>query len=149
MDGLDILLKIKEYNVLVIIKITDKKKLFLLNEECRKYKIGFIYTAAIGITGFCFVDFGEHIVTDKNGEECKTYIIKKISNKSEIFIDRSDSNYKFNLTKGNYAVFREVEGLIQLNDEKPRLIIKTTPISFFISDPLKYENYISPEFAKK
>lgn len=85
MEGFDILLKIKEYNVLVITEIIDKKKLFLLNEECRKYKIGFIYTAAIGITGFCFVDFGEHIVTDKNGEECKTYIIKKISNKGEIF----------------------------------------------------------------
>lgn len=73
-----------------------------MNKEWWKYKIGFIYTAAIGIIGFCFVDFGEHIVTDKNGEECKTYIktyiIKKISNKSEIFIDRSGRNYKFNLT---------------------------------------------------
>ena len=143
MEGFDILLKIKEYNVLVITEITDKKKLFLMNEECRKHKIGFIYAADIGITGFCFVDFGEHTITDKNGEECKTYIIKKISNKGEIFIDRAANNYKFNLTKGNYVIFREVEGLIQLNDEKPRLITKTTPISFFISDSLKYENYIS------
>ena len=38
-------------------------------------------------------------------------------------------------------VFREVEGLFELNDGRPRS--KITPISFFISDSLKYENYIS------
>ena len=30
-----------------------------------------------------------------------------------------------------------------MNDGKPRLITKLTPISFYISDSLKYENYIS------
>lgn len=40
-------------------------------------------------------------------------------------------------------VFREVEGFFELNDRRPRLITKITSISFFISDSLKYENYIS------
>ena len=73
MEGFDILLKIRNYNVVVITEVINKEKLFLIDEECRKNKIGFIYAADIGITGFCFVDFGEHNVTDKNGEECKPW----------------------------------------------------------------------------
>ena len=143
MEGSDIFIKIKNYNVLVITEVMNKEKLFVLNEECRKNKIGFIYTAAIGITCFCFVDFGEHKIIDKNGEENKTFIIKKISNNGEIFIDKTVVNQHYNITKGNYVIFREIEGLTELNDGKPRQIIKSTPISFYISDSLKYENYIS------
>ena len=143
MQGSDILINIQNYNVLVITEIMNKEKLFLLNEECRKNKTGFIYASNVGITGFCFVDFGDHEIKDKNGEECMTYIIKKISNKGEIFIDRSVVNNKFNISKGNYVIFREVEGLNELNDGKERLITKSTPVSFYISDSLKYENYIS------
>ena len=143
MEGIDIFSKIKDYNVLVITEIMNKEKLFIFNEECRKKKIGFIYAANIGITGFCFVDFGEHTIIDKNGEENKTFIIKKISNNGEIFIDKTVVNKNFNITKGNYVIFREIEGLTELNDGKPRQIVKSTPISFYISDSLKYENYIS------
>ena len=39
--------------------------------------------------------------------------------------------------------FREIKGINELNNGKPRQIIKSTPISFFISDKLKYEDYIS------
>ena len=143
MEGNDIIKKIKHYNVIVITEIMNKEQLFLINEECRKNKSGFIYSAGLGITGFCFVDFGDHIVTDKNGEEVKSYIIKTITNKGEFFIDKTVDNKNFNINKGNYVVFREVEGLNELNDEKPRLLTKVTPISFCISDNLKYENYIS------
>ena len=143
MEGLDILIKIRNYNVMVITEIMNKEKLFLLNEECRKNKVGFIYAAGIGITGFCFVDFGVHTIKDKNGEECKSYFIKRISNNGEIFIDRSAVNNNFNISKGDYVIFREVEGIPELNDGKPRLIIKSNPFSFYISDSLKYENYIS------
>ncbi len=103
----------------------------------KKKKIGFIYAADIGIRCFCFVDFGEHKIIDKNGEENKTFIIKKISNNSEIFIDKTVVNQHYNITKGNYVIFREIEGLTELKDGKPTQIIKSTPISFYISDSLK------------
>ncbi len=61
MEGLNILQKIRNYNILVITEVMNKEKLYLLNEEWRKNKIGFIYVANIGITGFCFVDFGDNI----------------------------------------------------------------------------------------
>jgi len=139
--GEEILKNIKNnYDIIVITEIMNKEKLFLINEECRKNKIGFIYAASIGITGFCFVDFGEHAILDKNGEECNTFIIKKIANNGEIFIDKS-INRNINISKGSYLIFREVGGLDELNDGKPKIVTKTTPLSFFISDSLKYEKY--------
>ena len=143
MEGMDIISQIKNFNVIVITEITGIEKLNKLNEECRKNNIGFIYALALGITAVCFVDFGEHKISDSNGEEIKTYFIKNISNKGEIFIDKSASNKYFGLSKKDYVIFREINGINELNDGKPREIIKSTPLSFFISDKLKYENYIS------
>jgi len=140
LKGDNILKNIINYNLIVITEIMNKEKLFLINEECRKNKIGFIYAASIGINGFCFVDFGEHIILDKNGEECKTFIIKRISKAGEIFIDRTNDRNN-NIHKGSHLIFREVGGLDELNDGKPKIVTKTTPLSFFISDSLKYENY--------
>lgn len=142
MEGEDILVNLKNYNIIIITEVMNKEKLFLINEECRNNKIGFIYAASIGISGFCFVDFGKHTILDENGEECKTFIIKKIASNGEIFIDKT-VNKTFNISKGSYLVFREVGGIDELNDGKPRMVMKSTPLSIFISDSVKYENYTS------
>ena len=143
MEGIDILTQIKKYNLLIITKILNKEQLYLLNEECRKNKVGFIYTLSLGISGFCFVDFGEHLIKNDNGEECKSFIIKNITKEGEIFIDNSSSNKIFNISRGNSVIFREIKGLTELNDGKPRKITKHNPLSFYISDKINYENYIS------
>ena len=82
--------------------MTNIEKLYKINENRRNNNIGFIYTLALGITGVCFVDFGEHNISDKDGEEIKTYLIKNISKKGEFFIDETISNKNFNIAKGNY-----------------------------------------------
>ena len=130
MDGSDIFSQVNKYNLIAITEVMNKEKLYLLNEECRKNNVGFIYAADIGITCFCFIDFGDHIIKDKNGEERKKYFIQNINKNGDIFIDRSINNKNFNLNKGNYIIFNEVKGINELNDGKPRKIIKSTPISF-------------------
>ena len=60
MEGLDILTQIKNYNLIIISELTNIEKLYKINENCSNNNIGFIYTLALGITGVCFVDFGEH-----------------------------------------------------------------------------------------
>jgi ubiquitin-activating enzyme E1 len=51
-----------------------------MNDFCRQRKIGFVMTLSYGLTGTCFVDFGdEFIITDKNGEETKQFMIVDIS----------------------------------------------------------------------
>ena len=58
-----------------------KEELIEIDEICRKNKIAFIYAAILGLSGFVFDDFGpEHSILDDNGEDCKTYIVKLISN---------------------------------------------------------------------
>ena len=136
MEGLDILTQIKNYNLIIISELTNIEKLYKINENCSNNNIGFIYTLALGITEVCFVDFGEHNITDKDGEEIKTYLIKNISKNGEFFIDKTISNENFNIAKGNYMNFREIKGINELNNGKQRQIIKSTPISFFISDKL-------------
>ena len=101
MEGLDILTQIKKYNLIIITELTNLEKLYKINEDCRNNNIGFIYTLALGITGVCFVDFGEHTISDKDGEEIKTYLIKNISKNGEFFIDKTISNENFNIAKGN------------------------------------------------
>ena len=101
-EGLDILTQIKNYNLIIISELTNIEKLYKINENCRNKNMGFIYTLALGITGVCFVDFGEHNITDKDGEEIKTYLIKNILKKGEFFIDKTISNKNFNIAKGNY-----------------------------------------------
>ena len=143
MDGSDIFSQVNKYNLITITEVMNKEKLYLLNEECRKNNVGFIYAADIGITCFCFIDFGDHIIKDKNGEERKKYFIQNINKNGDIFIDRSINNKSFNINKGNYIIFKDVKGINELNDGKPRKIIKSTPISFNIEDNVNYENYIS------
>lgn len=58
-----------------------------MNQKCRKYRIGFHYSSAIAS-----VDFGYNKIIDKNGEECKSYIIKNISKDGDIFIDKTFTN---------------------------------------------------------
>ena len=149
MEGLDILTQIKNYNLIIISELTNIEKLYKINENCSNNNIGFIYTLALGITEVCFFDFGEHNITDKDREEKKTYLIKNISKNGEFFIDKTISNENFKIAKGNYVNFREIKGINELNNGKPRQIIKSTPIYFFISDKLKYEDYFQEIYVKK
>ena len=87
--------------------MTNIEKLHKINENCSNNNTGFTHTLALGITEVCPVDFGEHNITDKDGEEIKTYLIKNISKKGEFFIDKTISNKNFNIAKGNYKIFKD------------------------------------------
>ena len=122
---------IAKFNVVVITELMAKEKLIEIDEICRKNKIAFIYTAILGLSGFIFDDFGpEHNIIDDNGEECKTYIVKLISNDGCVTIDDSLGGGKFAPGDGDYVKFREVGGMTQLNDGKPRQIKVISQTSF-------------------
>ena len=146
MEGTDILSKIKEFNVVVITEIMDLELLYKIDETCRENKIGFIYSCVFGVSGFVFDDFGkEHFIHDKNGEECKTYLARIItSDPKECFITIDDSigGGKFALADGDYVTFKEVKGMTELNDGKPRKIRFINAMSFAIEeDTSKYGEY--------
>ena len=146
MEGTDIVAKIKEFNVVVITEIMNLELLFKINEICRENKIGFIYTACFGISGFVFDDFGkEHFIHDKNGEECKTYLARIITNDPKqccVTIDDTIGGGNLSLADGDFVTFKEVKGMTELNDGKPRKIKFLNAMSFAIEeDTSKYGEY--------
>ena len=140
-----ILENVTKFNVIVITEVMQKEKLIEIDEICRKNKIAFIYSAILGLSGFIFDDFGlEHTILDNNGEDCKTYIVRIISNDGFVTIDDSLGGGKFALGDGDYVKFKEVGGMTQLNDGKPREIKVVSSNSFkLISDEYfkKYPEY--------
>ena len=138
-------LNLKDYHCIVVTEVLQKSFLENLNEQCRASNVGFIYAAACGISGFAFVDFGlNHQVRDENGEECKQYILRNISkdNKGIVLIDDSIGGGRLALTDGDHVVFREVNGMTELNDGKPHEITYVSPIAFSIGDTSKFGDYL-------
>lgn len=134
-----------DYHVVVVTEVLPRETVERLDKICRDNKAGFIYCASLGITGFAFVDFGEqHLIRDENGEECKQYIVRNISRdeKGIVLIDDSIGSGKIALSDGDHVVFREVQGMTELNDGVPREIKYVSPIAFSIGDTSKYGEFV-------
>ena len=147
MEGNDIVANAKKFNVIVITELMDQTKIIEIDELCRPNKIAFIYSAILGLSGFVFDDFGtEHYIKDQNGEECSTYLVKVISSDGSVTIDDSigGGKSKLALGDGDWVTFKEVQGMTQLNDGKPRQIKLISNVSFGIlnEDFTKYGEYL-------
>ena len=60
-NNLDNIIKIipGNYDVVILTELISQKKSIDVDDVCRKNNIPFIYTAALGLTGFIFSDFGK------------------------------------------------------------------------------------------
>ncbi len=146
MNGDDIFSNLIKYNVIVITEMMDENILIKLNEECRRNHIGFIYSCSLGISGFIFSDFGENfIIKDFNGLELKSYVIDNITNEKQGLITIDDTvgwHSKFTLNDEDMVIFSDIKGMEELNDGKPRNIIKKDDKSFYIQeDTTQYGKY--------
>ena len=145
LEGGNIFENIKRFNLIIITEIMNTKELIKINQICRQNNIGFIYGLNLGLTGFLFNDFNEHLIYDENGEKILSYQIFNIEQNKEnyeIYIDTSlDRN--FLLKKGEYVIFKEIKGLEILNNTTPKQIIKAAKDSFIIDKvDDSQENYI-------
>ena len=117
--------KINDYNFVIITELMKTKELYIINDICRKNHIGFIYTCNLGLAGFLFNDFGEkHCVYNENGEDNLVYNLSNIiqnDDKYEIYIDLP-VDQSFDLNDGSYVIFKNIKGLEELNNEKPKKI---------------------------
>ena len=89
------------------------------------------------MSGYAFVDFGtEFPIRDENGEECKQYIVRNVSNDNPgiVMIDDTIGTGKLAFTDGDYVVFKEIQGMTELNDNKPREIKYVSPFAFSINE---------------
>lgn len=137
--------KIEKYDIVIITEIIESSILNDIETICRKNHHGFIYTGVLGLFSFIFDDFGEsHTINNWNGATSNHYYIKNITNEKECAITLDDSNDFVLPNEGDFVIFREIEGMEELNDEKPRKIksIKSK-FSFVIDeDSSSYGKYI-------
>ena len=71
---------IGNFNVIVITEnFMGISALNVINNLCRAANVGFILAETMGLSGYTFLDYGSNfIVTDKDGEMTKSFIISSI-----------------------------------------------------------------------
>ena len=138
-------LDLSGYSVVVCCSdsITLSKQI-LLNKRCREQKIGFIAADCFGLAGHVFVDFGPNFTCfDRDGEEVRSSIIAGITKDADgiTVFTHNDKRHGFN--DGDHVMFREVQGMTELNDNSKHYEIKVTgPYSFKIAcDPSALSAY--------
>ena len=133
-----------KYNVVVITEFFQREEITKLNTLCRKNNIGFIYTALLGIYGFCFVDFGDKFyINDEKGEDPLTYCIESISNDKKGIVKIDTTAGIIKLGNEDKVTFKEIEGMTELNNCPPINIKLLSKDSVEIGDTSNYSKYIS------
>jgi len=144
-DESEILNQVNNYDVICITEIIPQQIAEKIDAECRRLNRGFIWSVATGISGFCFVDYGEKfVISDHSGEECKQYIVRTITNANPgvVLIDDNIGG-KLAITDGDYVTFKEVQGMNEANSAGPLEIKWISPFAFSICDTTNWGNYIS------
>ena len=143
---------IKHYDIIVITEIMKSEIIYEINKECHENNKGFIYTLSLGLMGFVFSDFGpKHLIIDKTGIEKGKFYISSITKEKngKITIDFNNTNKRLN-QKG-YLLFKQVEGMVELNSTEPRYYNVNPEKSneFFIGDTSNYSEYIGGGIAEE
>ena len=96
-----------------------------------------------GLTFFCFVNYGEHIINNKSNNNIRNYFIKDITKVKTIIITIDDEFDNFELNENLYIIFKDIKGINQLLDGKKRQIKQSWSDKFEIDeDSTNYEDYI-------
>ena len=131
---------ISQYSV-VVLSESDRETITQINEICRRHNIGFISTEATGASGYVFVDYGTNFrVFDKTGEENKSFIIANISQGNPGIVQVHDEK-RHTYEDGDYVVFREVQGMTEINDVAPMQVKYINRYSFSVGDTSNFSAY--------
>ena len=133
------------FNLVIVADFySDFEKLYEINKYCRSQKkpIGFIYTGCYGLFGFIFTDFSDIFkIYDKDGENSLWYAVENIS-RARPGVVTINSNRAHKFETGDFVIFSDIEGMIELNAPEPRPIKVISPYSFTIEDTTYFQEYI-------
>ena len=140
----DYLNKIKNFDVVIITEIMKSEIIIKINKECHENNKGFIYTLSLGLTGFIFCDFGQkHLILDKTGQEKSKFYISSITKEKNAImkIDYEKTNKRLN--QNGYLIFKQVEGMIELNSNEPRFyeINENNDDEYFVGNTSNFNDY--------
>ena len=110
----------------------------------QKKNINFIYSFCFGLTGGIFTDFGpNHIIIDPDGKESKSYYINSITKDGLVTIDNIQNTEKLDLGDGDFVKFKNIEGMIELNNKEFKIKEVKDTESFIIEEDIsKFGDYI-------
>eukprot|EP00177_Eucheuma_denticulatum_P005593 GFKZ01010164.1.p1 GENE.GFKZ01010164.1~~GFKZ01010164.1.p1 ORF type:complete len:1055 (+),score=183.69 GFKZ01010164.1:352-3516(+) len=101
---------------------------------CHKGGIKFMSTCSRGVFGSIFCDFGPSFrVSDVTGEEPRSVMVSAITKESLPIVTCLDEQ-RHDLETGDFVSFAEVQGMVELNDGKPRKIRVLGPYTFALED---------------
>jgi len=143
---------IGNFNVIVVSEIIKKNYILFLDDISRKNNIYLIYSSVLGMSSFIFNDFGENFtIFDEFCLKKRKFSIKSIEN-SEKGLVIIDSNIK-NDTLQDYVLFKEVEGMTEINysdnNKKIFKIEQKDKNSFYIGNTLNYGRYKSGGYIEE
>lgn len=128
----------------VVFTDIDLEKAIEFDDFCHMHQppIAFIKAEVRGLFGSVFCDFGpEFTVVDVDGEDPHTGIIASISNDNPALVSCVDDE-RLEFQDGDLVVFSEVQGMSELNNNKPRRIKNARPYSFILEeDTSGYKTY--------
>ena len=99
--------------------------LFNINDLCRKFNRGFIYTGLLSYFGFLFLDYGSKFeILDKDGKTEDSIFIKSIQKKSPYTytIDLFEYDEDIILKKNMFIQLKKISHLPLFNDQKFKII---------------------------
>lgn len=138
-NGNNIVSDVKNYNLIIITEIMNLDTLIEINNNCRKNKVGFIYTLCLGLACSIFIDFGEnHIIKNRDDSPKEICFIKKIikeNGKLIFLIDNSDEE-KYNFFK--FGIFKKFRS--------DKLDGKIKKIKFISKEKIEIEEEIDNDF---
>lgn len=140
----------KRFDVVIMTEASNAE-LKRFNEFCRQQqpRIGFISACVFGLASSIFVDFGDQFIChDADGEEPKEVIIAGITHESPATV-HTHTDKLLPFQDGDYIVFREVQGMTEINSAPPMQIKVTGKHSFQIGDTTSYTPYQSEGIAKQ
>lgn len=107
---------ISNYEIIIITEPLSKNTIIKINNKCRKLSIKFIYTCALGLSGFLFNDFGNnHIISSPYYKDDTYYPIKNIKKGETTIIQIENSLEGFpDLGDEGYIKIIDVKGMIEL-----------------------------------
>ena len=114
-----ILSNIQYYDIIIITEFLLKDAIIKIDDKCRKLRKNFIYTCALGLSGFLFNDFGNnHIICSPYDKDDNYYPIKNIKKGDKTIIQIEDSLEGFpNFGDEGYIKLKDVKGILELNND--------------------------------
>lgn len=117
---------------------------------CHANGVKCICASSRGVFGSVFCDFGsEFVVKDTTGEEPKSVMVSAIT-KDDPPVVTCLEEQRHDFETCDFVSFSEVQGMTQLNDGRPRKIVKVMgPYTFAIEEPeiASYGDYLRGGYA--